>query len=150
MSRNIGYTHCKVCSSEHVRLEEPEHPITKAECNGYDHEYMGRLTVAKASCADCGTRYLAWCSRPSQNYHSSDYDRGFYDLSFRASFDDEPHASDLPSVMVLRMIADRDRELHVLALESGLEQEIRSRRTAITVAQASIGTPSYWETYLKP
>jgi len=92
MSRNIaGGQVCDQCGRAAILLEEPPRLITKEEAGAYFEEYRAS-TFANAHCELCGAQYLAWCGRSWDDKSGS----GFYDLSYRASFNDEPRPEDLP------------------------------------------------------
>lgn len=107
MSRNRTETYCEFCSAD-LKLEEEPRPITREEAGVYFGEYEGML-VAKAACPECEAKYLAWCKpRPdrasSLRLFGEDLLRGFYDTSFRSTFDDEPGEEDLPKYEVRRRV----------------------------------------------
>jgi len=92
MSRNLGRTDCKYCPGEVVLVEEPR-PLTPEQGGKY---HTGML-AANVECAACLAQYLAWCSSPPGSGRNVVLnDKGFYDLSFRHSFNDEPSDRDLP------------------------------------------------------
>lgn len=98
MSRNLCMTNCRQC--------EQAVEITGHRYNlPYNHFACPGLTVADAKCVSCGTRYTAWIGATSHGYGGREMDRrlveahGFYDLSYRSSFDDEPGEDDLPSIL---------------------------------------------------
>lgn len=117
MSRNLCSTTCDYCYA-HVKLEESPRPITKEEAKGYFEEYEGML-VANAICEYCEAKYLAWVDETPRLIFR-DRDRrykfwgthmvytpqepmpsiGYFDLSFRKSFNDEPAEEDLPKYQV--------------------------------------------------
>jgi hypothetical protein len=102
MSRNLGQTNCNFCRGV-VKLDEPPREVTKDDVgeyyetrDGYGHAGM---IAAKASCVDCGAKYLAHISMAKCVGYSWPQLRGegeFFDLSFRESFNDEPGEKDLP------------------------------------------------------
>lgn len=101
MSRNLGDTYCAFCGGRPTLVEEPR-PVTEQDVfKHYYPEYAGML-VAHAECPDCGGKYLAWCHPPDRwgtgILQRIDPDVGFFDLSFRASFNDEPAPSDLYTI----------------------------------------------------
>jgi|SRR5208337_986203 len=115
MSRNLGITSCHYCSGI-VKLEEAPRPITREEAGVYyelrdGYSYEGMIT-ANAKCEDCNAKYLAWIDLSAcpgyRPYHTRDRhsetiaERGFFDLSFRASFDDEPGVEDGPDFVITR------------------------------------------------
>ncbi len=94
MSRNLCRTDCRTCES-------------KVEICGIpyrgDGTYQEGLWIADAVCTVCGTKYTAWVGPTRDGYGARDLDRqlvrdhGFYDLSYRSTFNDEPGADDLPA-----------------------------------------------------
>lgn len=96
MSLNLCKTECDVCGST-VKITGVPYRVEKT-----DLYQAGRL-VADAICTVCGAKYVAWMSaRPGDVYGSRDSDRrqlmdhGFFDLSYRSTFNDEPGVEDLP------------------------------------------------------
>lgn len=105
MSRNLCRTDCYYCAGQ-VVLDEPPRGITRKDCGAYMDHYEGML-VAHASCEDCKGKYLAWVTQPPKYRWraSANNERGFYDLSFRSSFNDEDNPEDWPtySIEVVRI-----------------------------------------------
>jgi len=105
MSRNLCSTRCYYCGFEPVRLEETPRPITSDEAFVYFEEYAGML-VANAVCPLCEAKYLAWCDETTrinkrwQSYHHGPTDGGYFDLSFRSTFNDEPGPDDKPKYRI--------------------------------------------------
>jgi hypothetical protein len=96
MSRNLCRTDCKYCPGEVVLVEQPR-VLTPKEGGTY---HTGML-AANAECSACLAQYLAWCSSPpGSNWETRNNEKGFYDLSFRHSFNDEPSDRDLPRYKV--------------------------------------------------
>lgn len=99
MSRNLCSTDCDRCGAD-VVLEEKARPMRPDEAGCFFSKY-GAMLVANASCEECGARYLAWCD-PAWRYaiapaHPMPLPAcGFFDLSYRAAFNDEPDPEDLP------------------------------------------------------
>jgi hypothetical protein len=96
MSRNLKRTNCFFCRGA-VKLEEAPRLIKEADCGEAYPEHKG-MTVARARCSACEAKYLAWVvpviKPPNwQPWRTAD---GFYDLSFRKKFSDEPDVADLP------------------------------------------------------
>lgn len=112
------------------------------------------LWVARAHCSRCGTRYLAWIDVSAyRGCHLSNADRSrkLVDLSFRSSFRDEPTSRDLPSVEVLREVADEQRRRHLAAVDceiADLEHQICDLRKKAMAIESSMGSRSRWESYL--
>lgn len=100
MSRNIGDICCKFCTGR-VVLEELFRHITQEEANGYYRNYMN-MPVANAHCDDCEAKYLAWGVSTGLVRRIEEY--GFFDLSFRSTFNDEPGPADMPKWKVTRGI----------------------------------------------
>jgi hypothetical protein len=106
VSRNLCQTNCRYCGGE-VALDEAPRGITRKDCGVYIDEYEGML-VANASCEDCKGKYLAWCSTAPKHRGWGDArlnERGFHDLSYRSTFNDEDGPEDWPlyRVRVLRV-----------------------------------------------
>ena len=143
MSRNLCRTNCAICSGD-VKLEEAPRPVTVDETGLYSSEYMGRLTVANASCA-CGAKYLAWVRLSGSGGHlSNDRHEPFIDLSFRASFNDEPAAEDLPPPGVLQQAHEAECLRQVREVERQI-QELQAEVMAL-YDRAATGK-SHWELY---
>ena len=99
MSRNLGRTNCDYCDDA-LRLEEAARPITREDAGAYFEEYEGML-VAAASCPSCGAEYLAWvdarqCASFGTDFGQGPEKCGFFDLSYRSAFNDEPGERDRP------------------------------------------------------
>lgn len=84
--------------------------VRQNEVGVYWDEYEG-MVVADAMCLDCEGKYLAWVEGPKRWYDPpigltrerstpTGSDLGFFDLSFRHSFNDEPDDLDLPKYMI--------------------------------------------------
>jgi hypothetical protein len=98
MSRNLGQTNCRRCGSRVVICG----PIYRRPA---DARSSPSMLVANADCTVCQARYTAWLGPSSEHdYGASSQARdlivqhGFYDLSYRDSFNDEPGDGDLPDV----------------------------------------------------
>lgn len=107
MSRNLCQTECDRCGHEPVRLEEPPRIIGEADAGRYANEYRRNgLMVANATCPVCDAQYLAWVTS-AEGYGARDMDRalargiGYFDLSYRSTFNDEPGEQDLPKPSAL-------------------------------------------------
>lgn len=96
MSRNLSTTCCYHCGAD-VVLVGPERPL---EGHG---TYEGMI-VADAECPVCLASYLAWVGPPPNDPHDDRRggEQGFYDLSYRHSFNDEPDERDLPRFAIER------------------------------------------------
>ena len=124
MSRNIGSQCCSICAGA-VCITSEARPITKGEAKGYFDEFKG-MYVAEAQCKSCWAKYLAWVFPATSR--KLGYRRrcreGFYDLSFRHSFNDEPSDKDYGTVRkskkVLRKIKTRSS---IRALKLALEPQ---------------------------
>jgi hypothetical protein len=155
VAANIGDTCCKVCRGE-VELEEAQRPVSRSDMGPSDFAEYNRkgLWVARARCSRCGTLYLAWIDVSAyRGCHLSNADRSrkLVDLSFRSSFRDEPTSRDLPSVEVLREVADEQRRRDVSAVDreiADLERQIRDLRGKAVMIEADMGGRSRWERYL--
>lgn len=110
MSRNLASRRCQTsgCRVEEVVLEETPRPITREEAGAYFYECEGML-VANAHCPACLALYLAWCDESPCVRHPSSRsiywaprtpERGYFDLSYRNAFNDEPATEDLPVFLV--------------------------------------------------
>ena len=126
MSRNLGRRDFYFCGGP-VEHEEPPRPITRAEVGGYFSEYEGML-VANAHCAWCVAKYLAWVHGRSdwtighlapRNRREDDL---HVDLSFRASFNDEPARDDLPEYEVVKTISRVVDGAHVKLVEERIDR----------------------------
>jgi hypothetical protein len=70
------------------------------------------MLCADASCTVCGAKYTAWVGPTADGYGMGPAARqiaaecGFYDLSYRSTFNDEPGPKDLPKkkVKVFRVV----------------------------------------------
>ena len=140
MSRNIGSTICAVCRGP-VVLDEPARPILASDCGRVADEYVGKLIVARAHCDVCVALYLAWVNRDPYGRRHLDL---VEDLSFLHSFDDHPHAADLPPLEKLREIHRRD----YLAGAAMAREEAASLIEEAQDMESRAGGPSYWESYL--
>lgn len=119
MSRNLCSTSCAICHAE-VLLEEPPRPATATDVGPhYADRYVGALVVANAKCRACEAKYLAWVSHDflsgggCSRWQRQPYEGGppFVDLSFRAAFNDEPAAADLPSLEMLQWMHEGECRL---------------------------------------
>lgn len=115
MSRNLAQTVCYFCDGA-VRLEEEGRPITKAEAGPYYETTGGYgfagMVVANATCVDCEASYLAWidqsrCDGYGAHPQTDRQGLGFYDLSFRQTFNDEPGPLDMPKWLIVRGIVSK-------------------------------------------
>lgn len=76
--------------------------------------------VCDATCSVCEARYSAWMGPCADGYGARQYDlesvreHGFYDLSWRTTFNDEPGHTDRPqtNVEVFRVVIIDGRERH--------------------------------------
>jgi hypothetical protein len=147
VSRNIGSTSCRFCfGDDTIALEETARPITRDEGRRYFDEYEGML-VANARCSSCLGRYLAWVDgskrQGSSQYPRPHLDGSFGDLSFRASFNDEPAPTDLPTPEILARL---HAELCDLEIE-GVRAEIAQLEGNIAGLQQAKSETSSWERY---
>ena len=100
MSRNLARTDCYFCPDTPTIQEQPR-PITAADAGAYFDEYRGML-IANAECPLCEAKYLAWVDEHGREQRfswpppSGPGEIGFFDLSFRSTFNDEPGVADLP------------------------------------------------------
>lgn len=126
MSRNLCKTNCDWCGCDEVDLTGPEHPITPDEAGRYFSEFE-RMIVADAECMVCGAKYLAWVDERGREPYRGRYGYhvfnqfasepcGFFDLSYRSSFNDEPGEADMgfASPKEIRGYMRRLRELVAL------------------------------------
>lgn len=110
MSRNIAEgTRCDRCHKDRViKLVEDPRTITVEDTgSGMFDEFEGML-VAHAACWICGAKYLAWCderprvrpngwsARVAEPVGRAYQVGGYFDLSYRSTFNDEPGEDDLP------------------------------------------------------
>ena len=110
MSRNLARTNCRTCEGE-VKLSGIPY-------KGTSH-YQDGLWIADAICTMCETKYSAWIGPTSDGYGNRQTDRlliadhGFYDLSYRSTFNDEAGPDDLPKdkVKVYRVVRVGDKEI---------------------------------------
>lgn len=98
MSRNLASTRCDHCGADRVKVTGRAHQLTKEEAGYYYDEFNG-LVVADAECDLCRAKYIAWvddsnCQVSHQRRHEGNQ-KGFFDLSYRSSFNDEPGSADL-------------------------------------------------------
>lgn len=129
MSRNLCQIECAVCGAEPITLCEDGRPITKREAGVYFREYEGML-VADAECPDCQARYLAWVKpAPGHKETFGYWEYGYYDLSYRSTFNDEPSDEDLPVPDVVKA-AQRLMDQNPLSSEAMLVLAWVLRRTA--------------------
>lgn len=94
MSRNLCRVDCARCESR-VKISGPLYRLPS------DHFSQPHLLVADAECSVCAARFTAWIGHTEdRNVRVGDLDmieaNGFYDLSYRANFNDEPEGCDLP------------------------------------------------------
>jgi len=94
MARNLCKTRCALCAGT-VKVKGKAHKITPEEAGKYFSEYKG-LTVAEAECKSCWASYLAWIFFPDDDDRSAGEmsEEGFFDLSFKHTFNDEPSEKD--------------------------------------------------------
>jgi hypothetical protein len=102
VSRNLLRTSCARCQGV-VFLDEPARPITEEDAGCYFEEYEG-MQVAAATCRWCAARYLAWVESSPKLApifrRSAEPGLGFFDLSYRSTFNNEASANDLPRVTI--------------------------------------------------
>lgn len=97
MSRNLCRTDCRTCDSKVTLCGVPYKG---------DGHYCEGLWLADAACTVCGTKYTAWIGPSPEGYGDRSTDRdlvrahGFYDLSYRSTFNDEAGEGDLPKEKV--------------------------------------------------
>lgn len=91
MSRNLCRTDCITCRGR-VLLTGVPHP----------YEFNGRpgWVIADAECEDCGTKYSAWINAPGGSRGQPRTAYGFFDLSYRSTFNDEPGEDDVPRAKI--------------------------------------------------
>ena len=99
MSRNLCRTDCHRCSGE-VRVVGIPYYLPQT------HFSRPNMLAADAECVKCQTRYTAWMGPTTKdkgdNYGAREVDLllmtefGFFDLSYRSTFNDEPGESDVP------------------------------------------------------
>ena len=100
MARNIGSTKCVRCGSTPELVEKPR-AITKQDCGLHYDDHAG-LAVAYAVCPKCKAQYTAWVADipmftdPGETIRTPIEGVGFFDLSFRNSFNHIPGFGDLP------------------------------------------------------
>lgn len=103
MSRNLGLRSCYFCLGS-VELDETPREVTQAEVGPYYETPDGwgfkGMICANASCRTCEAEYLAWVSLsacPGYRYREEHVcENGYFDLSFRSTFNDEPGDRDRP------------------------------------------------------
>lgn len=124
MSRNIGSTQCNFCGGEVVLIETPR-PITRKEagvyydtCEGYGY---ANGIFANGACLTCEAKYLAWvnlsaCAGYGQ-WNRNRLQEPFFDLSYRATFNDEPDEEDLPewAIQTVPLTEEQCRKLEVFS-----------------------------------
>lgn len=101
MSPNLGQRDCRRCGGDVIR-----DPNTYRVTAFVSHIGM---QVAHAECSNCGARYTAWVGPTNEPevgggpaYGAREAEQqliqefGFYDLSYRSTFSDEPGPEDLP------------------------------------------------------
>lgn len=108
MSRNLATTCCHRCRAPSVCLDEEPRLITEAEAGCHFYEYLG-MKVAHATCPRCQARYLAWV-QPSCWV----CDAGYFALSYRSTFNNEPGLDDLPKPDIL---VELDEQLKYVPLD---------------------------------
>ncbi len=150
MSRNLARTDCSECpgGTEHILLEGPTRPVTAKE-DPYHAEHEG-LLIAEARCVLCHTLYFAWVDWPNSQHsywHLKDRryrneDARFVDLSYRASFNDEPAPVDLPvyDVREIRSYSRAPAQPHTY-LKYGTDEQraaYYTRREATLAAKMSV------------
>lgn len=119
MSRNLCRQTCDVCGSGVKRTGRIY------SLGGGDGDL-----VSDASCSVCGAKYTAWvgphCVKPGigEPYGSRECDLalvreyGFFDLSYRSTFNDEPGLDDVPEgIEVFRVVTRGGQEIHREPLE---------------------------------
>ena len=152
MSRNLLRKDCAICYSDDIEIEEPPRPIKPHECRGYEKEYVGQLEVANARCKNCDAKYLAWVrhrftgSGPHDKWSREPFGDGppFVDLSFRAAFNDEPAAEDLPTVEKLAEIHSERQRKHAADLRRAAAELLDEAAAAEKLATDG---QSFWEAY---
>lgn len=114
MSRNLCTLYCRFCGTMPTLSEHPR-PIRKEEAKIYFKDYEGML-VADAECSVCGAEYLAWVDERTITGKQAKYfledgchprfaSNGFFDLSFRSTFNDDYGVKDVPKSHMIRMLA---------------------------------------------
>ena len=99
MSRNLGRTNCYYCNGTVTKVESNRH-FTEQDAKDFFSDYRN-MVVANAECTNCKATYLAWVKyipgvQDGQDEYYNNNEPFFRDLSFRHSFNDEPHYLDLP------------------------------------------------------
>jgi hypothetical protein len=146
MSRNLGDTSCRICNGTVVLCGEP-YPITENNAGRYFEDYRGMI-VADAVCESCDAKYMAWIKAPPLErwgHMAVDCEPGrFFDLSFRAAFNDEPAPEDLPTPeMLLRVHLEQ-----CAAQQARLLHEIQAKLNEATTELAErLSRPPRWEAY---
>lgn len=107
MSRNLGQVNCAVCGCEVTATGKPyRRDDDDARSNG--------LLVCDAECTVCRTRYTGWLEyTPGSRWRTPD--TGFFDLSYRSTFNDEPGPDDIPfkgRVETFQIVVIDGREVH--------------------------------------
>jgi len=111
MSKNLGRADCEVCGS---KVEITGIPYARGDNLP---EYEG-MHVADADCTVCGAKYTAWIGPLSDDKHGFDFDdfqkHGFWDLSYRSTFNDEPGEGDAPTgeFSAFRIVLRDGEEIH--------------------------------------
>jgi hypothetical protein len=91
MSRNLCRTDCRQCDGRVVM-----DGLLRQETYG-EFSIWG-VFGCDAVCEDCGTKYFAWVAEKNRQGHAPRLtEDGFYDLSYRSSFNDEPGEGDIPA-----------------------------------------------------
>ena len=141
MSRNLGDTDCAICHDTVVLCGEP-HPITIDEAHRYFGEYDGMI-VADAVCTRCDAKYLAWVKRKKWSRAAGDT-RPFEDLSFRASFNDEPAPEDLPTPEMLKTIYVEQTQSYINRKIGEVYKMLQDLNDEL---QREVASPPRWESY---
>lgn len=97
VSRNLGQITCDQCPSPVVYLLESPRPILEEEAAPYFREYEF-MEVAKAVCPWCLAEYLAWVRWGKHGDEPTAL--GYFDLSYRSTFNDEPGDEDMAKRVV--------------------------------------------------
>lgn len=104
MSRNLCRLDCYICQAP-VTMTGTPYRLPD------DHIHCAGLVVCDAECSACEARYTAWLgggSAPPRDPYRGD--AGFYDLSFRSTFNDEPGTEDVPN-------RDRTESYHMVTVD---------------------------------
>lgn len=94
MSRNLARTDCRQCDGVVKLVGVPRRQFVGTDWS---------IWAADAECVACDAQYAAWIGpTPDGDYGSRMTDKllladhGFYDLSYRSTFNDEPGPTDIP------------------------------------------------------